>query len=391
MERCHLTSIQAYQDLLDRVFGAGAVIAEGVEDASNFITGAVRHCATNGRYRFFVEQLEQRLHRLNQLFRTDPSRNEVLGKIARLSLERNFAGTLAELAAYDFFGCLTQIEAERTVPRERTVASLVPDRHASSFDGELLDFRRLLFDVKIFGAVLGDVLINIKRRAMPLADVSRIEVDYPYDHPYDSVADRFNEIVAGLRAAASAGFSTYRHPDIQQLLFRLIPDPPPRITFTEHSFRPDRLLNELRYFVLNHFDQVLLDEPNLLVYVVHPWFNFVQTDFSGQAEFYREYCRRVFVELVNDQTPLTTAIPDRAAGVAIPVADIAKRFGAVMFLEDRTVEPPDDFDPRRPIDGLRGRLFVNSNANTANLETPVWRDLLNKATERGVRLEITTF
>jgi hypothetical protein len=383
-----MSSKQEYQKMLDRVFGHGQVTAEGADDESNFVTGALSHFSTSRTFGFFAEQLERRLHRLNSAFARDPSRREVLGKIARLSLERNFDGRLAELAAYDYFSHFTQVEVERTVGVERTLASYLPNRKASSFDGELVELKGVHFDVKMFSDVLGTVLKNIKRRAMPLAGVSRIEVNYPYDHPYEIVTERFNAIVEGLRTAADAGRPIYQHGDLPLLRFRLIPDPPPRVVSTEHVYRPDRLLQEIRYFVLNHFDQVLLDEPNILLYVVHPWFNFLQSEFSGQAEFYREYCRRVFVELVADTTPLKTAVPNRAEGLEIPVADIAKRFGAIMFLEDRTVEMPPDFDPRNPLDAVRGRLFLNPNANRANSGAEVWPELQRRAIDRGIRLEV---
>ncbi len=165
-------------------------------------------------------------------------------------------------------------------------------------------------------------------------------------------------------------------------------DPPPRITNSEHTYSPDRLLGEMRYFVLNHFDQILREEPNLLVYVVHPWFNLVQCPFTHSVDFYRNYCRRVFHDLAHDSAALGSAVPRKAPGVSMTVAETVRKLGAIMFLEDRTVEPPEDYQPDRQLDAIRAWLFVNRNADSRNDVGGICDRLMDLAGQRGLRLTV---
>ncbi len=383
-----MTSKQAYQSLLDSVFGPATVVADAPDDASNRITGAIRHYLTAGRYAFFAQQLEDRLRRLNNAYQEEPSRTEVIGKVRRLASERNYPGTLAELAAYDYFAALTRVEAEIKVPAARTLAFLLPNRQESSFDIKLPEIGNVLADVKSFSDVVSEVVGKIIARTMPLAGVYRIDPSYPYDLPYESVTPLFNAIVAGLQAAAAAGEPGYRHQHLPDLRFRFVADPPSRITTTEHTYSPERFLGERRYFVMNHFDQLMREEPNLLLYVVHPWFNFVQCPFTGNVEFYRECCRRIFHDLVIDTTLMRDAVPRKAPCVRMTVAETTRKLGAIMFLEDRTVEPPEDFDSNLPLDAVRGWLFVNPNCDQRNDAGDVSDRLREIAHERRMRLSV---
>jgi hypothetical protein len=138
----------------------------------------------------------------------------------------------------------------------------------------------------------------------------------------------------------------------------------PTSTITEHGYNPYRQAENLRLLPISHAKELLRDDRNLRVHVVHPWFNLSNyTEFGGaQREFFRAMTRRLGFDLSRDPTPL----PGAPAGVS--VQDAAKRTSGVLFLIDHTVNgtpersPSTRYNPSTPLGSLRGFLYLNPNA-----------------------------
>lgn len=382
-----MTAKQSYQRLLDGVFQGAVQVDDPHGPGQNNVTGAVQRHEERGEFRFFTDQLRERLARLNAAFQQPREQQIVREKVAGLALSNGYMGRLAELAAYDCFSSFTKIGIELTVPAARTLASELPNRQASSLDGQFTEFDGIWFDVKSFTHVCGEIVDNIKSAAERSAVGCRVAASYPYHLAYDSVSPRFGEIVAGIRTAASSQQRTYHHPDVPELQFQILSSAV-QVTATHHQYSPAELLDAVPYFVLNHFDQILRDEPNILVYVVHPWLNSVQSDFTRQEEFYREFCRKVFEELSRDTAPLSQALPPKAPGVDVPTGDVIRRLSGIMFLEDRTVEPPEWYDRDSPAGAVRGWLFVNGGARDENQAVARLGELSELASSKRVSITV---
>lgn len=382
-----MTPKAAYQTFLDSIFGPGVVPLAAGDDEKTVVTGAVKHHFAAGRFGFFAGQLEARLGRLNAAFPGGPSRAELLTKARNLAEAKNVRGAWCELAAYDFFTGFGPVEAEIQVPAAETLASLVPGRQGSSFDGRLPDVGGLKFEVKTLGDVVTDLVTGLCNEAERLPNVARVLASYPYDLGFEELAARRAAIAAGLRDAAGAGRPSYSHPDVGEVTFH-IHHGRPDVATSWRRYDPRQLLDGLRYFALNHFDQLLLGEPTLLVYVVHPWFNALQTDFTRQGEFFGEFCRRAFRDLASDSKELRAVMPRKAAGVTKTVAEVASRLSAVLVLEDRSVEPAAWFDPERPRSALYARLYPNPNAARENDASSQCREIARRAGAAGLNVEL---
>ena len=383
---CTLTSKQAYQAFLDGIYGPGVVVVTaGDNDSTNF-SGAVRHRFEDGGFGFFTSELEARLTRLGGAFPDGPGRTELLTKARNLAEPQNAAGAWCELAAYDFFTGFTAVEPEISVPVGETFASLIPGRQGSSFDGRLPDVRGLKFEVKRFG-VLAEVVTSICKEAERLPGVERVFASYPKDLDHAEVTNRRGEFKAGVRTAVDSKLKGYSHPAVPDIVFQ-IHYGRPKIASTWHEYDPSELQENLRYLSLNHYDQLLLKEPTLLVFVVHPWFNSLQTDFTDQAGFYREFCRRAFHDLATDRKELREVFPKKAAGVTQTIADTVRRLSAILFLEDRSVEPAPWFHPERPRSTLYARVFPNPAVAPENQAADQCREIVDRAVAAGLNAEL---
>src|SRR5262245_61248458 len=128
---------EAFNYFLGGVFGEEALFLHEGHHAHNDITLKVHHSLRRGRSSFFVKNLEQRLLRLREKFRERPRDfGNILLKTRNLAQSR-WEGWYSELVAYDFLSLVSAVTTEIVVPSRLTMASFIPSRTESSFDGEL--------------------------------------------------------------------------------------------------------------------------------------------------------------------------------------------------------------------------------------------------------------
>jgi hypothetical protein len=360
-----MTRMQSFQNFIDSIFGAGKIALEVISELTNNVVGAVARYESDGEYAVFVDNLRERLTRLNTKFSGDESKIQNVYDKVRNLVTNNWEGYYCELAAYDFFSIFTEIEMEISVPSSETMASNLPKRVGSSFDGLLSEYNNIKFEVKALQDKNKEIVNGIIRQVRKRNDVGEIVANYPHDMDYQVMTGNRKTIVAGLELAVQTRAHRYRPENIEYLSFdisyqRL------GITFSEHTYNPYRQAEQSRFYVLNHFDQLLLSEPNLIVYVIHPWLNLVNSSFELEGYFFRSLARRIFCELTKIQDPVGNVMPLKWTGVSVPVADVARRISGILFIIDSNVI---EVNPQSQIDRdlfMGGRFYTNPNVSAEN-------------------------
>ena len=322
--------------------------------ADNPVTGAVG--GTSQQFAFFVARFRERLTRLWAALPSD--HEKLLEKIANVGTE-NWYGYFAELAAWDFFAHLPLGLAIEVAPPGAQLGAT-----ECILDGRLGHLWGLHFDVKALADVTKMVLDRVRARIE--ADHPDVSLGFSYalDLGQTVVPAAMHGLTSEIQRAIREGRSFVNH-DPSRVQVR-IHKPRPSVTITEHSFDPYHQARELRLAPLSDARQFVKGAPNLLVYVVHHWFNLTNANnFGGQQHtFFRALARRVFCELTKDSRQLSEVLVDDLTGVT--VQDAARHLSGIVFLVDHTVLGRRKRDPSTLPGVMEAFVYANPNAATSS-------------------------
>lgn len=318
--------------------------------SDNPVTGAI--AGGSGQYTFFVARFGERLVRLWAALPND--HEKLLEKIANVGTE-NWYGYLAELTAWDFFADLPLgLEIEVTPPGPQ----LGPT--TCILDGRLRRTWNLHFDVKALADTTKMVLTSVERQLEKEFPGTAFRFSYPLDLGKSAVSDVRQDLIEEIRKAIAdkKGYVNHRASSVDVRIH----NPAPGFTSTEHSYNPFEQAKELRYSLLSDARQFIRGDRNVLVLVVHPWFNLTNTNnFGGQQHaFFRALARRAFCELTKDVRPLTDVVPK--SHLTVTIQEAAQHLSGLMFLVDHSVVQRPNYDPSTPFGVIEGFVYVNPNA-----------------------------
>lgn len=305
-----------------------------------------------GRNRFFVDRYVERLRRLWAALPND--RPRLLEKIANVG-SNNWYGYFAELAAWDLFSSLPlrlAIEVNPPGPQLGT--------NPSTLDGRLGALYDLHFDVKALADTTTMVLDGVKEELEARYPGVTLRFSHPLDLDQTTVSDVRQDLVDSICEAIVKDVSYVKHlaSHVDVHIFR----PPPSVTTTEHGYNPYRQAEHLRYSVLKDAHQFVRNAPNLVVFVMHPWFNFTNAsdivDLKGT--FFRALARRAFCQLTTETQSLAAVLGRAPAGVS--VKDAAKHLSGIAFVVDHSVKRRPRRDPTQVQGVLEAFVFANPNA-----------------------------
>ena len=319
----------------------------------NSVVGAI--AGGSGQYGFFVDRFRERLTRL---WRALPNeRAKLVEKVANVGTE-NWYGYFAELVAWDFFGSLPfglEIEVPPPGPQLGPTACVL--------DGRLNRVWNLHFDVKALADTTKMVLEGIERQLKVAHPDYSVRFSHPLDLGKSAVADVRQELVDKINAAIADGAGYVNHA-ASRVEVR-IHKPEPAFTATEHSYNPYEQAKELRFGAVSDARQFIRGDCNVVVFVVHPWFNLTNADnFGGRQHiFFRSLARRVFCELTKDGRPLTDAVARAPSGISIQEA--AQHLSGLVFLVDHSVVQRKGGYDASKVEGVI-EAFVYQNPNAAS-------------------------
>jgi hypothetical protein len=351
-----------YKDFLVEIFGEDKISFQEEDFIDNNIVGAIGYYNKEKEYDFFFTNFKKRLQKLRDVFKDRESvLNDIILKAENIGKKKWF-GEYSELVAYDFFSDFFVLETEIMVDKEKTYASILPNRQASSFDGKInKDNFELIFEVKCLTDIANELLQNIiKITKSRNSSISNITVDYDLAIDYKLIENNFGDILNKLNEAITKNQNSMSYEN-WDLRFR-IHYQAKRIISSERHYLTSNHVESLKYFFLNHFDQVFLNDKNLLVYVAHPWFNLINTnDFLGKKEFIESFASTCFNELINTEEEISQ-VTTKWTNVNVKVKDVAKRISGILFLFDNNVVKHATFQSDNYNSIIEGHLFMNENA-----------------------------
>jgi hypothetical protein len=328
---------------------------------TNNITGAVEAALSDSKnFTFFTERFGERLARLAKALHPD-DRHHLLEKVANIGDREGWYGFFAELAAWDFFIALdVRLRVEVPAPSAQLGPASTP------IDGRLSGLDDLHFHVKILGDTSKRIAESIQEDVSRVHPEVTLDFNFPLDLGHEEFAvERASLVKEILRTISSGAPQFVQRPSIA-LTVRIHPQRP-SVTVTEHGYHPYRQAENLCHLVLSHAHELLREDRNLRVHVVHPWFNLQNSsEFGGaQGDFFRAVGRRLGFDLSASERPLSDVFSGAPPNVSI--RDAAQRTSGVLFLVDYSVtgtpgrSPTIPFDASAPHGVLQGFLYANPN------------------------------
>ena len=348
----------------------------------NNVSGAIETVINGGEnFVFFEARFRERIDRLRARIDAEDSKH-LLERLAAIGSTKWF-GCFAELTAWDFFSELPfGLRVEVAPPGPQLGCN------PAQLDGMLPHLGGLHFDVKIFGDTTKAILEAIEDETSERHPGVSLSFNYPEDFADEQIANERKVILGGIDFAILDGKGAYRNEKLG--LTVRIHNPRPQVVVSEHGYNPYRQAARRRFAVLGDAHQFLRDGKNVLVYVVHPWFNFRNAiDFGGSQEVcFRALARRVFVELTKDRQLLKSAASAKKCPASLAVLEAAQRLSGIIFLVDYTVAPPRDrgesipYDPATPLGVVEAFIYANPNV----LASSDARHELERITENAVAI-----
>lgn len=222
-----------------------------------------------------------------------------LGKLLTDLTARNTYGAFSELAAYIWF-------LDRGVPFDIQIprsGSQILNPNGSDIDGCLTIGLPVLFDVKAFGFQeyqAEQLRLKLSNDFPSDFVVVSGSLDVPVSVLSDLLGKGYSDLKVELGESRKASRST--------IDFELRPSA--RVQISQRETSPYALAEKNASYAFNYAKQFARNEPFILVFILHPWFNGSLTNNVGGYvdTFTRSFARRTFMQFKNDPTATIGAV-----------------------------------------------------------------------------------
>jgi hypothetical protein len=319
----------------------------------NPVVGAIAD--TSGQFDDFKARFTERLVRLRDAL---PASIPKLVEKAANAGTKSWEGHFAELAAWDYMASLPLgLEIEVAPPAPQLGLGRYP------LDGCLSSCWDLCFDVKALTDVSARVVARVREHVSKRFPDLRFDFEYSLHLPQTGIGLHRDSLVAAIESAVKGGETRVEHRETGVAV--RIRRPTRGVTFTQFSYDPYAQANGLRFMPLADAHQLLKGKPNLLVIVVHPWFNMTNSSDVGgtRTTFFRALARRVFCQLTRDRRLL--AVEVKGAPEGLTVREAARHVGGLLFVVDHSLTGRERRDHTQVRGVLEGFMFGNPNAYKA--------------------------
>lgn len=235
-------------------------------------------------------------------------------------IRRNTYGAFAEIAAYDWLTrCYVRIATQVAMNSSDVLAT-----NGSTLDGKI-EYGGTYFEVKAFGSN-GRLAQLLKERLEEEILVEQVLVEESWDLSFETFEDL-------IRAAPDIATELRQKRMVQKgrLRIRLAPKQP--VTVSMREVDPYCLAKENARFLFRYAKKFTRNNPFILIFVVHPWFNAgsIHIDFAGvDTAFTRSLARRAFMQFSNDLTRLDSIAQGVPSGMTL--ADASLLLSAIFFV-----------------------------------------------------------
>jgi hypothetical protein len=381
----YMNPVENYKEIYKSIFNEDLKVRN--HGFSNNCIGALN----NSQYSIFNKNFIERIIRLKNCYGNDKhSLNELKNTIKDIANKKSYkwSGPYSELVALDYWLRFEDILDIKYI--NKSSVDVFPNSMAKVIGQKVVDidisftlhFTKIYMDVKSFIPThieLTDCIMKaIDTRLQVgkfLIGIENLDGGKYIENKKDFIEELKSKVlIHKLEDAIKQKAQYYQHISSSgnKYAFRIAYSKPdePLLLITEDSFEPYRTAYNNKYKILDYYNKLLIDEPSLLIFVVNPWFN--KELMSGSREmnsiFYRSFCRRVFIELIKDETPLIDIIDDEATK-SFRVKDVAQKISGLIFIEDYSVTHTDN-------DIYKTFIYLNPNCTNKRLKRDNF-DILN--------------
>lgn len=358
-----MNAVENIERLIQKYCGENMSIADkGV--TNNCIGALVR----NDLFEEFKDNFELRLGRLSKKVNDASQRREIAIKIKNLAEETGYkwSGAYSELVALDFFLDSPGIKNWKFINKvnaDNYPGSLAKRNGKKCIDIDFsfeLNKTRIFTDIKSLVPTQIEVLDGIMESVLRKSGCAGVLMGVD-DFKPESLPD-FQGVIANEKQ------------QIEMALLNGIRNQQTRIAYTTstgfmyhfnisyngllstmHLKNPEELAELDKWKYLNYYSKLLDRDYSFLTFVVNPWFNEQVNDFGDFNKiYYRDVCRRVFMEFKNDARPAQQFFRD-ITNKTITFGDISENIAGILFIEDKSIKKDET--------GLlyKGYLFLNPN------------------------------
>jgi hypothetical protein len=342
-----MTDRAIYADLLDGVFGAGAVT---FDVASAETTQVLRALAANGNFLQFAAAFKARLYRLKDSTAAAPSlRQQIVTTANLIAAERNWDGAFAELAAFDYLLAdprtnASQLKLDVTVPATQTLASEFGMQQAN-FDVEISKLQ-LSLDVKLLGDKIGDILRGFFENVLNAKGIARLSIipTYPRDDSYERYEKNRAALYKELLKLLDVRQQPLGAPSgvIPELRYQFAWQP--GVFSGVSTYSTDEHARNAHTLLFQHAKKFSKVNPSVIVFVHFPWAG-ERLPPMGDAplRFFKGMARHFFYGYSGSN--VLAASLNKKIKSNILAKDVVPHLSGVIFLQDETITSDDPNSP----------------------------------------------
>jgi hypothetical protein len=244
-------------------------------------------------------------------------------------IARETYGAFAELAAYDW---LTRCHIKFATQMDMTPNDVLATA-GSTLDGRI-DYNGAYFDVKAFGSN-GRLSQRLKERLEKEIPGKQILIEESWDLPFETFRDLIED-------APNIAVDLKKRGVLRRGRMNIRLEEKKPVTISSRDVDPYHLAKENALFPFRDAKQFTKNNPFILIFIVHPWFNAlsIHNDFGGtDTAFTRSLARRAFMQFSRDTTRLDSV--SKRVPPNVTLGDASRLLSAIFFVNVW----PKDADP----------------------------------------------
>jgi hypothetical protein len=342
-----------YKIIIENIFSQNFELE--INENTNNCIGALNH---DDNFMIFKTNFIERLKRVFKFYSKDVNTiKKLLDTLKNIGRSKGYqwAGYYSEIVALDYwiqYNNLHNIEYQFIDKGEIFDNSIAKIAGQSQVDLDIsLDFSsfKVYMDVKSFKPThveLADRIFDILKNKIKRDDYL-IGIDDIYDVDYIELSNdlqheiRKGRLVTELEKCIVSGETYYNHKlqSGRDLKVRIAYSKKGKMAMlsTTRIVNPYRLAMNYKYKFIDYYNKLLYNEATFLIFVINPWFNNEISDFCDHNSiFYRSLTRRVFMELIKNNTDVSIFYP-KLAGKGLKIKDIVSLISGIVFIEDKSI------------------------------------------------------
>lgn len=345
MTDTRLNALDEYQNMVDSIFGYGAIDVDKKKLGNNIIGVWNYKCQFNN----FKQNFSDRLKRL-QTFYKDADNVAVIHNLVRnIGDNKNWEGIYAELVAYDVMHTEYNAEFKLDVSQDATFALAEKlGKHNINYDIHMSEDYDVYMDVKAFTDTVGDILQHsVIDNVTQLDEFNKCRIDIIPEYPYDDDDEDYKRSIVHLREELRSALRnalennktqhSFASTVIPRLKFCILIGEGVNSALSEYN--PYRRAEQLKDMIIKRYcNKLPYEKPFFLVFVNFPWFNQRDRDAFKDCNkaLYRSVARRTFMQYEHNEMLIRDINPKY--GGDEPAKFAARKLTGMVFIDDLSIE-----------------------------------------------------